>query len=279
MLMYTVLMTKSRSGFTIVELLIVIVVIAILATISLVAYRGIQKRAAETALQSDLRQAATFLEDHSITNGSYPTTTDAIPGSAGTSYQITASSGDTYCLTATTPTAGASPYHISKTGGVVAGPCQGHTYGGPAPAGVNIAAPLDQWTLSGGATYNAVTKEITLTSAGSVATSPYIRVDSPQSFVMSVEMNSPVKDAGPNGQRAFGSSYFDENYDSYTLSNGYSGNGSAASVAPPNTWTTSNWTVNATGPNFMYLRFRVFVDSNYGVVGTRIRNPSVTVNR
>lgn len=36
--------TKS-SGFTIVELLIVIVVIAILATISVVAYTGIQSRA------------------------------------------------------------------------------------------------------------------------------------------------------------------------------------------------------------------------------------------
>ena len=36
---------KSRSGFTIVELLIVIVVIAILATISIVAYNGIKTRA------------------------------------------------------------------------------------------------------------------------------------------------------------------------------------------------------------------------------------------
>lgn len=38
-------MRKSTSGFTIVELLIVIVVIAILATISIVAYNGIQDRA------------------------------------------------------------------------------------------------------------------------------------------------------------------------------------------------------------------------------------------
>lgn len=38
-------MRKSVSGFTIVELLIVIIVIAILATISVVAYNGVQQRA------------------------------------------------------------------------------------------------------------------------------------------------------------------------------------------------------------------------------------------
>jgi prepilin-type N-terminal cleavage/methylation domain-containing protein len=38
-------MNKSKSGFTIVELLVVIVVIAILATISVVAYSGITQRA------------------------------------------------------------------------------------------------------------------------------------------------------------------------------------------------------------------------------------------
>jgi len=45
---------KNRSGFTIVELLIVIVVIAILAAISIVAYNGIQDRARTSKINTDL---------------------------------------------------------------------------------------------------------------------------------------------------------------------------------------------------------------------------------
>jgi prepilin-type N-terminal cleavage/methylation domain-containing protein len=44
-----------RQGFTVVELLIVITVIAILAAITTIAYNGIQGRAYDTAVQSDIR--------------------------------------------------------------------------------------------------------------------------------------------------------------------------------------------------------------------------------
>ena len=41
---------KTRSGFTLAELLIVIVVIAVLAAISVVVYNGVQKRAQNSAV-------------------------------------------------------------------------------------------------------------------------------------------------------------------------------------------------------------------------------------
>lgn len=47
-------MSKKNQGFTIVELLIVIVVIAVLAAISVVAYTGIQERAKRSQANSDL---------------------------------------------------------------------------------------------------------------------------------------------------------------------------------------------------------------------------------
>ena len=52
--MYNEPMNKSTSGFTIVELLIVIVVIAILAAISIVSYTGIQQSARDSKRKSDL---------------------------------------------------------------------------------------------------------------------------------------------------------------------------------------------------------------------------------
>lgn len=62
---------KSK-GFTIVELLIVIVVIGILAAITIVAYNGVQGRANDTAVQSDLKNFATRLSMYQVDNGSYP---------------------------------------------------------------------------------------------------------------------------------------------------------------------------------------------------------------
>ena len=64
---------KSHRGFTIVELLIVIVVIAILAAISIVAYNGIQSRANDSAVKSDLASASKALELYYVDNSAYPT--------------------------------------------------------------------------------------------------------------------------------------------------------------------------------------------------------------
>jgi len=65
-------MKKTTSGFTIVELLIVVVVIAILAAISIVAYTGIQNRANDSAVQSDINSFVKQVMVLYATNGVYP---------------------------------------------------------------------------------------------------------------------------------------------------------------------------------------------------------------
>lgn len=63
--------TQTR-GFTIVELLIVVVVIAILAVITIVSYNGITSRAYVTSVQSDFRNAMQAFELYKANNGDYP---------------------------------------------------------------------------------------------------------------------------------------------------------------------------------------------------------------
>lgn len=68
---------RSR-GFTIVEILVVIVILAVLLTLSIVAYQGIQRRSAESSVKSNLSEAAKSLYVERAKNGMYPS---ALPSS------------------------------------------------------------------------------------------------------------------------------------------------------------------------------------------------------
>lgn len=68
---------KARSsGFTIVELLIVIVVIGILAALVVVTYNGIQQKARDTERKTDINAIHGQLEAYQAQNGSYPERAD-----------------------------------------------------------------------------------------------------------------------------------------------------------------------------------------------------------
>ncbi len=69
---------NKKRGFTIVELLIVIVVIAILTAIVTVSYSGIQKRATASVMQETLRDIAKLFVAKNIKTQTYP---DNLPGS------------------------------------------------------------------------------------------------------------------------------------------------------------------------------------------------------
>lgn len=166
--------THSQRGFTIVELLVVIVVISILAAITIVAYNGVQSRARAAAAQAAANGLVKLLAISYGTSSTYPADLSAInnggpmPTSDGSSYIYHPGAGYTsYCVTVTNST---SSYKITDTStSPVAGGCPGDGVGG-VPAITNLAAnPSAETNLSGWQTYGGTGGAVT---AGQIATSP-----------------------------------------------------------------------------------------------------------
>lgn len=64
---------KLPSGFTVVELLVVIVIIGILASIAIITYPRFQNDAHDVAIQTDIKQAYGSVVQYFLKNRSYPT--------------------------------------------------------------------------------------------------------------------------------------------------------------------------------------------------------------
>ena len=133
--MLTTTNRRLGNGFTIVELLIVVVVIAILAAITIVAYSGIQNRAKNSAAQSAASQSVKKVLAYAVTNAdNYPTSlSDAGVTDGSTTYQYRVdNSGNpkTFCVTATTQ--GVSYYVSSTNSTPIVGACPGHGANGVA---------------------------------------------------------------------------------------------------------------------------------------------------
>jgi prepilin-type N-terminal cleavage/methylation domain-containing protein len=130
--------TAPQNGFTIVELLIVIVVIGILAAITIVAYSSVQERARASSVSTALTQASRKLAVYQVDNPDiFPADKNALEAlgvkdTTAINYQYTRTAGppDTYCLTATT---GTTSYKISSASPTPStGGCAGHGQGGVA---------------------------------------------------------------------------------------------------------------------------------------------------
>jgi prepilin-type N-terminal cleavage/methylation domain-containing protein len=132
---------RKNTGFTIVELLIVVVVIAILAAITIVAYNGIQQRARTSAMVSTLSQASKKLELYKVDNNStYPATLSegqvVIPGDYNANYERTTGLNG-YCLVVTQSNVS---YKVSSDAQT------------PAAGGCNISSGLvGSWNFNGNA--------------------------------------------------------------------------------------------------------------------------------
>lgn len=115
---------KNRSkGFTIVELLIVIVVIAILATLVIVTFTGIQQKARDSQRQTDINAVDTHVEGFYASYGFYPTWKDMTTASFVSRYMkgldpqaLVDPKGPTQTLAnSATPTADQYAYHATSS--------------------------------------------------------------------------------------------------------------------------------------------------------------------
>jgi len=131
---YIIKNQRTPSGFTIVELLIVVVVIAILAAITIVAYNGVTKRAAESAMQAGIKQVGTSIGVYKLDNSVYPSSLatlgiDQSLYSNKDALWAYTTTGDTFCLSTGSKTSSAI-FHISDSNGApTTGLCGDHTVG------------------------------------------------------------------------------------------------------------------------------------------------------
>lgn len=123
-----------RGGFTVVELLIVVVVIAILAAITIVSYNGIANQTYDSAVKSDLSTLAKKIELIKAEADTYPVplTSDMSLGASKSSYQP-ARNNLYYCLSAAADDfalgaiskSGNGFFYVASTGKVTSGSVSG----------------------------------------------------------------------------------------------------------------------------------------------------------
>lgn len=141
------LSVRQRDGFTIVELLIVVVVIAILAAITTVAYNGIQNRAKASAAQSIVSQAVKKIALYAVENNGNPPTSLSQAGVTNTDAIQYTSNGTTYCITGTNQNV--SYFQSQAMTTATTGACPGHGANGVVAIENLVTNPSVETNISG----------------------------------------------------------------------------------------------------------------------------------
>ena len=159
-------LSSSQNGFTIVELLVVIIVIGILVTIAVVSYSVITENAKKQSVATDAQTMASNLAKYKSEHGAYPSNlaslTDAPQTNTTYQYAYNGTAG-TYCLTASGEKT--SVYVTNSNNTPKDGGCPGHGVNGLAPVTNLFTNPSGElnttnWTIAlTGVTSTVVTTE------------------------------------------------------------------------------------------------------------------------
>jgi prepilin-type N-terminal cleavage/methylation domain-containing protein len=104
---------RGNRGFTLIELMIVIAVIAILAAILIPNFIHARAEAVSSACEGNLKQIATALEEYAVDNqGQYP------PNTAPVDVNLFGGSGNQYLNTLITDPAGGTYTYVAPANGV-----------------------------------------------------------------------------------------------------------------------------------------------------------------
>ena len=160
--------TRSRNAFTVVELMVIIAVIGILATMSVLGWSGWQSSLAKNAVKSDLKQASTAMDSaRNFNDTGYPT---SLPSSykSGPNVTITYVSGDAdeYCIQGQSTKDSTVTFFINSAQSKEpqAGACSSGGVSTPTVASATVnasTASLNWGAVSGATSYELHKKEST----------------------------------------------------------------------------------------------------------------------
>ncbi len=261
---------KSR-GFTIVELLIVVVVIAILAVITIVAYTGIQNRATNSALQAAASQAAKKISLSAVNAADmYPADKASFLAEANLSESatqtydyITSDDRKSYCVSVTNQT-GVSYARTNASSEAIPGKCVSNLVLNPSiePSGNNTGAVFGQGgvatlTLNNTSPYNGtnVLRTTWTTAPTSVSTGGLW-----SHSISATGLNAGAKVYTASGylRNSWAGASVSLNLVGYTTANNVTSETYGSNVTiPANTWTrvSTTWTAPA-NTDYFIVRLR-----------------------